>query len=794
MSVGLIDLSIMNDIADAINLKLGSSGTMTPTQMASNIISIPSGSGTTAPSTFISNGVYPASSDNLDGYSIVTVSVPTTSLSQLSVSANGSYIAPSGYSYDEVTVDVPTVTLSSATFSSNSIYSAAAGTGYSEVTVDVPVPTMSTLSVNTNGSYAAPGGVAYNQVDVDVPGTPLSSITISVNGSYSAAQGTGYDDITVDVQPTLSNASFNINGEYSIPAGYDGYGTVTVSVPGGAVLGSKTISMNGVYNAIDDNLNGYDVVTVDVDSDIGTYEWYDDGIDVTVTVDDVNLTLSTQTTSFYDNYCTSHINTLTVNAGTSTSIGYINTNPWKKVLFKKLVIGSDITRLSFNNMSQVNCMRELDIQSVNLNINNDFCRYGSYLIAVSFPLSASYSIAASRTFANCYRLQKVTLPTGLSIIPADTFYSCNSLISINLENLTNLTQIRANAFNNCYNIKDIDFTKLSNLTTIEGNSFAQTGTGIKKLKSTSLTTIGNAAFSYCQDLEEADIQNVINLGSNVFSYCYNLKKVILSLLLTQIPQGVFSYCESLVDINLSNITDIDASAFSYCYKLTNIDLSSIVTIGQYGFSYTGIVTLVLPSTLTSLGNACFSHTENLTSIDLSACTLLTSLPNNCFEYTSSLSQIILPNTITTLGSSCFQNSNIANIDISNITSLGAYCFNYCSNLTSINLNNTISQIPNYCFYSTGLTSVEIPASVTTIASNAFNTSTLKTLILYDTNVISTASSSFTTAITDIYYRGSQGKTASDLETEYNTRYGSNSYLKPTATRTVNYIPYEDWNV
>lgn len=81
MSVGLIDLSIMDDIANAINLKTDSSGTMTPAQMASNIISIPSGSGATAPSTFTTNGVYPASSDNLDGYSIVTVSVPTTSLS-----------------------------------------------------------------------------------------------------------------------------------------------------------------------------------------------------------------------------------------------------------------------------------------------------------------------------------------------------------------------------------------------------------------------------------------------------------------------------------------------------------------------------------------------------------------------------------------------------------------------------------------------------------------------------------------------------------------------------------------
>ena len=51
--------------------------------------------------------------------------------------------------------------------------------------------------------------------------------------------------------------------------------------------------MNGVYNAIDDNLNGYDVVSVSVDGGYGEYDWYDDGVDVTVTVDDVNLTLTT---------------------------------------------------------------------------------------------------------------------------------------------------------------------------------------------------------------------------------------------------------------------------------------------------------------------------------------------------------------------------------------------------------------------------------------------------------------------------------------------------------------------
>jgi hypothetical protein len=107
MSVGLIDLSIMNDIAIAINAKLESSSTMTPSEMASKINSIPtSSSAILGHRSFSANGSYRALDDNLDGYSTVVVNVPTTSLTSLNVSANGSYVAPSGYSYDEITVNV----------------------------------------------------------------------------------------------------------------------------------------------------------------------------------------------------------------------------------------------------------------------------------------------------------------------------------------------------------------------------------------------------------------------------------------------------------------------------------------------------------------------------------------------------------------------------------------------------------------------------------------------------------------------------------------------------------------
>ena len=160
----------------------------------------------------------------------------------------------------------------------------------------------------------------------------------------------------------VMSKTFSGNGTYYASADtVDGYDIVTIDVPGGAVLGSKTISMNGVYNAIDDSLDGYDTVTISVKSDAGTYDWYSDGVDVTVTVDDVNLSNYSATTSFYETYNSIPINTLTINAGTSTSLSYFNSNPTKLVRFKKLVLGPGVTRSVDLSASQFYCMREIDI-------------------------------------------------------------------------------------------------------------------------------------------------------------------------------------------------------------------------------------------------------------------------------------------------------------------------------------------------------------------------------------------------------------------------------------------------
>lgn len=64
----------------------------------------------------------------------------------------------------------------------------------------------------------------------------------------------------------LGTKEITNNGVYNAAAdGYDGYSSVDVQVAGGsATLGEKSVTANGVYNASSDSLDGYSKVTVSV--------------------------------------------------------------------------------------------------------------------------------------------------------------------------------------------------------------------------------------------------------------------------------------------------------------------------------------------------------------------------------------------------------------------------------------------------------------------------------------------------------------------------------------------------
>lgn len=179
------------------------------------------------------NDTYNASDDGLDGYSQVTVNVPSSaSLGTKEIADNGTYNA-SGDNLD----------------------------GYSTVKVNLP---LGTKNITTNGDYYASAEATplkgYSRVSVAVlPNVGIKNIT--ANDTYNASDDglDGYSSVTVNVSGGGANLEndvvFTTNGLKNPSAGYDGFGPVTVQVPttGGRMMGQLQLPFYSVSTWIAGN-------------------------------------------------------------------------------------------------------------------------------------------------------------------------------------------------------------------------------------------------------------------------------------------------------------------------------------------------------------------------------------------------------------------------------------------------------------------------------------------------------------------------------------------------------------
>ena len=134
--------------------------------LADAINSISSGSYVSTTATFTENGVYSASSYSSDGFSEVTVDVPETepSLVSITIAQNGTYL-PSEYEADgfsEIEVNVPPeAVIINKTITQNGTYTATdeGASGYGVVNVKVPyIP----REISTIGVYQTVSSIAYS--------------------------------------------------------------------------------------------------------------------------------------------------------------------------------------------------------------------------------------------------------------------------------------------------------------------------------------------------------------------------------------------------------------------------------------------------------------------------------------------------------------------------------------------------------------------------------------------------------------------------------------------------------
>lgn len=126
----------------------------------------------------------------------------------------------------------------------------------------------------------------------------------------------------------------------------------------------------------------------------------------------------------------------------------------------------------------------------------------------------------------------------------------------------------------------VDFDENSCTLTISGkvdvtNAMVQQYKGKVKIVDIDIDgNIGDGAFSYCGQLEEAIVKNAKTIGKTAFRYSNNLKKLSLSNV-DVVGKSVAHGNKNLAELTLQNIGTIDEEAFQWCEGLTSIDLSGV---------------------------------------------------------------------------------------------------------------------------------------------------------------------------------------------------------------------------
>ena len=357
---------------------------------------------------------------------------------------------------------------------------------------------------------------------------------------------------------------------------------------------------------------------------------------------------------------------------------------------------------------------------------------------VQYPpgLAGGYSIPNSVTsvgnsaFYSCSKLTSVTIPNSVASLDDYAFASCYKLPGITIPD--SVTSIGNFAFQSCSGLTNL--TLGVNVASIGNSSFYSCNLTSVTIASGS---IGDNAFKYCFSLTNLTLgANVTSIGSSSFSSC-KLASVTIPSSVTNIGNSAFSFCSALANVALpGSITTIGNSAFSYCSALTNVAIPSGVTrLGDYAFSSCSqLASVTIPSSVSTIGSWAFSSCSALTNVTLP--NNITSLGDYAFYNCSRLATTTIGSGLTNIGSRVFVNcSSLTNITVipanptyasaggvlfdkiltlliqfpgglaggysapNNLRSIAPYAFAYCPNLTSVMVGSNTTNIGQYAFAS-----------------------------------------------------------------------------------------------
>lgn len=572
----------------------------------------------------------------------------------------------------------------------------------------------------------------------------------------------------------IGNAITTAGGTVSQGDGLEEFATDIATIPTGGNLGTKTIDINGTYEASSDSLDGYSSVTVEVPN---SYAAGDEGKVVS------NGSLVAQTSSSTNANGT--VDTTLIN---SLSVSVPNTyvaGDEGKVVSSGALVSQSSSSTTTNGTVDTTLINSLDVNVPNTYVAGDEGKvvYNGALVAqTAYPTEIKENDTYDTTNYNSIT---VNLPTrgynhgGVNFFDIDgtVLYSYTKAEFATLTEMPpnpdrswdwltaqgwNWTLADAKAYVAAHGALNIGqhYITIDNKTAVnvildEGCLNPQIGIYMKGTvvvewgdgTSDTLTQASATAFKFVDHTYAQPGQYYILLTVTGTATIKNKQRFFCKGGLGNNEPGNESkkYINSIQDIHLGANVDIGSNAFYRCYSMKHISIPvGVSSIGTGTFQYcTSLEGAVIPHGTASLGTSTFEGCYGLKFVSLPK--TITFAGTKCFSQCYSLIALTCPESLSSIGTYCF--GDTATCDVLNIpgvagelpqeflarnravsdlvipegvTSIGVNGMDFCYGLQNVSLPSTLKSVAAYAFSNCGaLTEITFPNTFETFGDHTF---------------------------------------------------------------------------